>query len=246
MFANVFCCLCHIELFASPVAYKYDNAIILCAFLIYNNSSTALISSFICLLKSSHLSMATPTTIYVCIYCRNFPSPHPMPSASFCPALDRHRLPAPGPRNPATTLDQRLLTSAFDVVASRLSAYGQQATIIVLGGVINSMHFHSRHFTGDVDFMGTLLNPTQTAIIDEASGAVRNSFGAGRIPDNWLNDAPVAHLTSCLSCRGSGSPRAECYYFLQSRSDPHRCPVVILPLYQALSNRHVVRKDVRY
>jgi len=120
--------------------------------------------------------------------------PHPFPAEFFFPLLQQ-TLPTPIAAAPLT-LDSPLLTRGFSFLAGRLHAEGEDVTLIVIGGVLNAMHFESRQFTGDVDFLSTLLNPAQTAVIDEVKRVVRRTIGDGRIPRCWLNDDAVFHTSS--------------------------------------------------
>lgn len=117
--------------------------------------------------------------IFVCNICHFAHGPHAWPPVNFCPLLQHRGRAIPGPR---PTLDLPLLVSAFDFLASRLDASGQDATIIVIGGVINAMYFHTRQFTGDVDYLGTMLTPIQKAILNQAQNDARASIGNDRIP----------------------------------------------------------------
>ena len=90
-------------------------------------------------------------------------------------------------------LDRQTLETALKCMADCIDRQGQNITLIIGGGAVNTMLLQSRLSTHDVDFFGTNLNNDQRVLLDKAAGYAEMQ---SQIPlgGEWFNNQAILWL----------------------------------------------------
>jgi hypothetical protein len=93
---------------------------------------------------------------------KNEPEKHVPPAQR----LDRHGRPILGWKFELST---EILTCALQLMAGYISEQEEDLTVIIVGGVVNSLIGRDRRSTYDVNFLGTNLNSSQRVLLGKAA-----------------------------------------------------------------------------
>lgn len=88
-------------------------------------------------------------------------------------------------------LDRNTIIRALDHMGQFLDQRGVSATVMTVGGAVNTVYLQSRQSTHDVDFFLATPNATEHTVIHEAARSAARSARAhqGDIGANWFNNA---------------------------------------------------------
>ena len=95
-------------------------------------------------------------------------------------------------------LERKNLEAALTSMAEFINSHGENITIVIAGGAVNTLLLQDRLFTHDVDFFGTNLNNEQRILLDEAAGYAAAGYAErqSRIPlgGEWYNNQAMLWL----------------------------------------------------
>lgn len=94
--------------------------------------------------------------------------------------------------------DKRTLEHALAVMAQYLQSHGEDLTIIIIGGAVNTILLESRQTTHDIDFLGTNINREQHQTLMRAATYARSSCQPKLEYGWWNNEVNLGLPTKIL------------------------------------------------
>jgi len=87
--------------------------------------------------------------------------------------------------------DRDTIIRALDHMGQYLDQRGVNATVVTVGGAVNTVYLQSRHSTHDVDFFLATPTAAEHTVIHEAARSSAHSERSqrGEIGANWFNNA---------------------------------------------------------